>query len=307
MKKVLILYYGGDGFNKESHRKNYELLYEMGMEQGIKFYRSSIAYFSKNKFKIAFTFENGTWLKTRNIKPDIIIDKCANDKGNVLSIKKEIANKIVIVNDIYFNLMLGNKFLTYVLFSKYVPKSFLAYNRKDLMDKAQFINSDKIVIKPDNSFGGQGVFILDKIAFKKINDKKIKYPIVVQEFIDSRSGLKKLAKGVHDLRIIFVNHKPIISYIREPVGNSLIANVSRGGTRRIIDLGSVPKKSMDKCRQMVNKLRIFKNVIYSIDFIFDKKGNPYVLEINSPPSFHIEDEKLLKLYYKEIIKLLNNI
>ncbi len=306
MKKVLILYSGNNKFLKESHRKNYETLYEMGRKKDIKFYRSNIDSYYNNNFKTTFTFENKNWCKKNNIKPDVIIDKCTN-KGNAMLIKKEIAKNFLMVNDIYFNFMFGSKFLTYVLFSEHMPKSFLAYNRKDLINKFKFINSDKIVIKPDNSFGGQGVFIVNKRVFKKITDKKMEYPLVVQEFIDSRCGLKQLAKGAHDLRIIYVNHKPIISYLREPVGNSLIANVSRGGTRKIIDLGLVPQKSMNKCKQIANKLKVFKNVIYSIDFIFDKKGKPYVLEINSPPSFHIEDEKWLKLYYKEIIKLLNNV
>lgn len=305
MKKVLILYRGNNKSKKEDRKKNYELLYKMGAEKGIKFYRGNIRYYQNGKFKIVQSFENNLWIEKTNIKPDIIIDKCvysSTEKEN--NIKKEISKKIILINNIYFNRIFSSKFITYFIFSDYMPLTFIAYNRKDLISKIDKIKSEKIVIKPDDGLGGKGVFVMDKNEVKKTTIAKIKFPTIIQEFINSSKGIKGIVKSTHDFRVIFINHKPILSYVREPVGKSLIANVSLGGKRRTIDLKRIPKKLEKKYKTIADKLKVFKNVIYSIDFIFDEKQDPFVMEINSPPSFHLEDKKNLTVFYKKIIKFL---
>ncbi|MCK5475719.1 MAG: ATP-grasp domain-containing protein [Candidatus Pacebacteria bacterium] len=304
MKKVLILYSDSDIIKDSSKRKNYELLYEMGAQKGIKFYRAHIKYSSGGIFKKAFTYKNKKWIEENNIYPDIVFDLCVYSGSKYNKEKKQIAESITMVNDLFFNYIFVSKFLTYTMLSDFMPKTFLAYNKKDLITKIDLIKSKKIVLKPDVGFGGKDVIVIEKKEIKNIlNKNKINcYPIVIQEFIDSSSGIKKIAKSFHDLRIIFIGHKPIIIYLREPIGKSLISNVSLGGKRTMIDLDMIPVKLQKKIDLILNKLKIFENVIYSIDFIFDKDQNPYVLEINSPPSLHLEDKKYLKIYYKEIIK-----
>ncbi|MDP2762898.1 MAG: ATP-grasp domain-containing protein [Enterobacteriaceae bacterium] len=305
MRKVLILYRGNNKAKKEDRKRNYELLYKMGAEKGIKFYRGNIKHYQNGKFKIVQSFENNLWIKKINIKPDIIIDKCvysSTEKEN--NIKKEISKKNILINDIYFNRIFSSKFITYSIFSDYMPLTFIAYNRKDLINKIDEIKSEKVVIKPDDGLGGRGVFIIDKNEVKKMTITKIKFPTIVQEFINSSKGIKGIVKGVHDLRIIFINHKPVLLYTREPVGKSLVANVSLGGKRNVVDLKRIPKKLEKKYKTILNRLKVFKNVIYSIDFIFNEKQDPFVMEINSPPSFHLEDKKNLTIFYKKIIKFL---
>jgi glutathione synthase/RimK-type ligase-like ATP-grasp enzyme len=309
MKKVLILYNGDSSvIKKEEHRKNYELLYRMGYEKGIKFYRGNIKHYQEGKFKVAQSFENNTWVKQVGIKPEIIIDKCVYTSSEKEKKRKnEMSRQAILINDIYFNKIFGSKFVTYTLFNDYMPLTFIAYNKKDLISKMYDMGSEKVVVKPDSGLGGRGVFVLDKNEIKRMTIKKIEFPIIVQKFIDSSSGVKGLVKGIHDFRVIFINHKPILSYTREPVGKSFVANVSLGGKRKVVDLKRIPKKVKEKYKIITDKLRIFKNVIYSIDFMLNEKQDPFVIEINSPPSFHIEDRKWLIIYYNEIIKFLNSI
>ena len=307
MKKVLIAYGGsGDGkIKKEDYRKNYELLYGMGAEKGIKFYRGNINNYQGGKFETAQSFENNLWLQKTNIKPDIVIDKyvySATEKEN--TIKKEISKKSIIINSLYFNKIFNSKFITYSIFSDYMPLTFIAYNKKSLISKIDKIKSKKVVIKPDSGFGGKGVFIADKDKAKKITTARIEFPVIVQEFIDSSKGIKGIVNNTHDLRVIFINHHPVMSYIREPVKNSLISNVSLGGKRRFLDLSLVPEKIKDEFNNIVNRMKIFENTIYSVDFVVDKNKKPYILEINSPPSFHLEDKKKLMIFYENIIKFL---
>lgn len=309
MKKVLILYSGDDKIKKEEHKKNYELLYEMGTEKGIKFYRGNIKNYYKDKFKIVETFKSGKWIKEYNIKVDVVIDKCVYIEDREIENKNNISKNSLIINNIYFNNLFGSKFLTYLVLGNCMPKTFLAFNKKDLIRKIGFIRSDKIVIKPDKGIQGRGVFIINKNKkeIKQVLKKRMEYPVVVQEFIDSRSGFKGIAKGIHDFRIMFIDHKPVLTYIREPVGKSLVANVSLGGKRTVVDLKRIPKKLERKYKRVLNKLKMFENAIYSIDFIFNEKQKPFVVEINSSPSFHLEDKKHLQNFYKKIIKLLINI
>lgn len=308
MKKVLILYRGKDKIDNINHRNNYELLHKMGMEKGIRFYRGNVKDYQKDKFRVVQSFENGQWTRKTNIKPDIVIDKCvysATEKEN--NIKKEISKKAVLINDIYFNRMFKSKFITYSILSDYMPLTFIAHNKEDLANRIDKIRSKKVVIKPDDGLGGRGVFVMKKSEVKKMNTTKIKFPTIVQEFIDSSHGIRGIVKGTHDLRVIFINHHPTISYIREPAGNSLVSNVSLGGKREILDLSLVPKRIKNELKAIVNKMKLFENTIYSIDFIVDKNNNPYILEINSPPSFHVEDRKSIKILYNDIIKFLTEV
>jgi len=70
---------------------------------------------------------------------------------------------------------------------------------------------------------------------------------IVQQFVDSGSGIEKLnIEGVHDLRVVVVDGKPVLSYIRQPE-SGYIANVAQGGTMEFVKLKMCPKKSNEDC------------------------------------------------------------
>ena len=299
MKKVLIL------FEKKKRaylcdnlkiKKNFEELFEIGKKRGIRYYRASISRYSNGAFSEAWTNKNKKWIKEKNVKPDIIFDRSPHLLCESKT-KEKMASKFVFANDPVFYQFGKSKFLTYLVFKNFMPKTRIAYSFNELKNNLKYIKTDKIVIKPDVGAGGEGVEIINR---REINKIKInKYPVVVQEFVDSSKGIKGLVDGIHDLRIIFLNQKPILSYIRQPK-SGYISNVSLGGIRRIIPLSKIPDNLILALDEIVDKLKCFNNIFYSVDFFFDKNQKFYIIEINPSPSINLEDDDARCRYYKKL-------
>ena len=299
MKKVLIL------FEKKKRaylcdnlkiKKNFEELFEIGKKRGIRYYRASISRYSNGAFSEAWTNKNKKWIKEKNVKPDIIFDRSPHLLCESKT-KEKMASKFVFANDPVFYQFGKSKFLTYLVFKNFMPKTRIAYSFNELKNNLKYIKTDKIVIKPDVGAGGEGVEIINR---REINKIKInKYPVVVQEFVDSSNGIKGLVDGIHDLRIIFLNQKPILSYIRQPK-SGYISNVSLGGIRRIIPLSKIPDNLILALDEIVDKLKCFNNIFYSVDFFFDKNQKFYIIEINPSPSINLEDDDARCRYYKKL-------
>ena len=300
MRKVLILF---EKKNKKylcdnaEMKKNLEELFEVGKEKGIEFYRASISrYSSKGFFDEVWVYKNKKWQKEKNIKPDIIFDRSPYIY-NEIEIKEKMASKFIFANDLIFHQLGDSKFLTYLIFKNLMPKTRIAYSFNELKNNLKYIKTNKIVIKPDVGASGKGIEIINRNKIDKI--KINKYPVVIQEFIDSSFGIKNLAEGVHDLRIIFLNQKPILSYTRRPK-SGYISNVSLGGIREIISLSKIPNNLRSALKGIVNKLKCFNNIFYSVDFFFDKNQNFYIIEINPSPSINLEDNNARHKYYEKL-------
>jgi len=300
MRKVLIL------FGKKNKKylcdnaemkKSLEELFEAGRKKGVKFYRASISrYLFVGIFDEAWVYKNKKWQKEKNIKPDVIFDRSPFIYSEI-EIKESMASKFIFANDPIFHQLGDSKFLTYLVFKNLMPKTRIAYSFNELKNNLKYIKTSKIVIKPDVGASGRGIEIINKIKINKI--KINKYPVVIQEFVDSSFGIKNLVEGVHDLRIIFLNQKPILSYIRQPK-SGYISNVSLGGIRKIIPLSKIPDNLISALDEIVGKLKCFNNIFYSIDFFFDKNQKFYIIEINPSPSINLEDDNVRCKYYKKL-------
>ncbi len=299
MKKVLILFekkrksYLCDNLNI---KRNLEELFEIGEKRGIRYYRASISRYSNGAFSEAWTYKNKKWTKEENIKPDIIFDRSPYLSGENKT-KEEMASKFVFANDPIFYQFGKSKFLTYLVFKDLMPKTRIAYSFNELKDNLKYIKTNKIVVKPDVGAGGKGIEIINGNEVNKI--KINQYPVVVQEFIDNSCGIKNLVKGVHDLRIMFFKQKPFLSYVRQPK-SGYISNVSLGGTREVVPLSKIPNNLRLALKRIVNKLKCFNNIFYSVDFFFDKNQRFYIIEINPSPSINLEDNRARCKYYKKL-------
>ena len=163
-----------------------------------------------------------------------------------------------------------------------VGKWDLAHNKKEIVKKINnFLNKNKsVVIKPSVSRGGRNVFIINKkktkilfnpndreielsyADFKNrfINDLKNFYPIIVME---------KLYGPTYDLDMLCKNGNLINGITRRrlvssmPNEGNLITN-----NKKILNIGK-------------EIARVFNlNWLYDCDFMFDRKKNPVVIEIN---------------------------
>lgn len=310
MKKVLILFgksaWGGDSpFSSKNSQASYECFYSLAEKRGIQLYRASISWYDYDDqvFRYAWTFKSATgWEKAYDIVPDLIYDKTRS--GLEAYFKKElIAQRCRFINSLRFTQMLDDKLITSMIFHKWSKKSWIVNNPEKLRKILPKIKSKKLVIKPISESGGKDIKILPKEeALEKIifsND------YIVQEFIDSSSGVPGVSESVHDLRLVFVNDKISYAYIREPAEGNYLANISQGGSLSIVPTSSIPKSLNPIIRCVNNVFETFNPRIYSVDFMFDENKRPWIVELNSMPGlFYTPEEELYMIgLYEELISV----
>lgn len=287
-------------FTNKDYQYSYEYFYDLCQKNEIQMYRASYEWYDykKHLFKHAWVFEGkgGNWKKVDNIKPDLIYDK-TKARMEVYYKKELIREKYPFINNLAFTQLIDDKFTTSMLFAKWCKKNWIIENKDDLKKFLPKIKTFLAVLKPSIESGGKGIQIMDKkdILKKSIIDR----PYLLQEFIDSSGGVPGVSHGIHDLRLVFVNDKIIYSYIREPQEGSYLANLSQGGHLIIVPKNKLPK-SLNPIIKHANELfKTFEPRVFSIDFMFDEKDRPWVVELNSMPGlFFTPEEKpyMLKMY-----------
>ncbi len=311
MKKVMILFGRSNWatarpFENKDYQYSYEYFYLICQKKGIQMYRASYQWYDyrKNIFKHAWIFEgkNARWKRVHNVKPDLIYDK-TKARLEVYYKKELIGKYYIFINDLEFTQLIDNKFTTSLLFEKWSKKSWLVNDKEDLRKILPKIKTSKVVLKPLLESGGRDIQILSKKeAFKKAILDKV---YLVQDFIDSSSGVPGVRSTIHDFRVVFVNDKIIYAYIREPKKGSLLANLAQGGSLKIVPLKKLPKSVLPIIKYANKIFEAFVPRVFCIDFMFDKKGRPWIVELNSMPGLFFtpaEKTSMMKMY-KDLLKI----
>ncbi len=317
MKNLVVIYFEDDWKNKvplknsPKTREAFEDWHERGIKNNVAIYRASIKWYDpkRNIFTKTWAYRDKKWIKvTTPVKPDLIFDKLSGKKDyEMFDLKMNISQKVKIFNHPLFRTMLDNKLAQYLYLGEFMPKSFLATNQTELQQVFPKISSKKVVIKPLYGSGGFGIIIDEK---EKIDFKKIQFPVFVQEFIKSEKGIPGLSKEneVSDLRMIFINHKLIYALSRIAKKGSLFTNFHQGATAVLIPEKSIPKSAKEVAKKIGNKLSIYPEANYSLDFIFTNAGKPLLVEMNTTPGFDllniVGDEKTKNKHFEEFIKVL---
>lgn len=311
MKKVLILYgksnwKNSKPFENKRYQYSYEYFYKLCLKSGIQMYRASYQWYNykKNIFEHAWVFGGKVkkWKKINNIKPDIVYDK-TKARMEVYYKKELIRKAYPFINDLQFTQIIDDKFFTSLLFARWSKKSYLVDSVSDLKRLLPKIKTPLFVLKPLMESGGKDVHILSKKS--SLGNLSINQRFIVQEFIDSSKGVPGISKGMHDLRLVFVNHKLIYSYIREPKNGSYLANIAQGGSLTIVPKNKLPT-SIRPIISHANKIfETFTPRIYSIDFMFDQHKRPWVVELNSMPGlyFSYEEKPYMIEMYNELLQV----
>ena len=309
MKRVLILF-GKSNWKKAKPFKNkdyqysYEYFYDLCKESGIQMYRASYEWYDYKKhiFKHAWIYESsgGNWKKVNNVKPDLVYDK-TKARMEVYYKKELIKEAYPFINDLNFTKLIDDKLNTSLIFDKWSKKSWLIDKKEDLKFIVPYIKSRKIVLKPLSESGGKDIIIINKSNLSQI--KKIEKPYIAQEFIDSSRGVPGVSQNMHDLRLVFVNDKLIYSYIREPKRGSFLANLAQGGSLTIVPKNKLPKSLRPIIKYANEVFATFNPRIYSIDFMFDEKKKPWIVELNSMPGlfFTPAEKPYMLAMYKELL------
>jgi glutathione synthase/RimK-type ligase-like ATP-grasp enzyme len=315
-KKIIVVYTGDDW--KETipisgleTRKSFEDFHNRGIKKGIEIFRASIDWYDtkNNKFIKSWAYRNGKWLKVKKpVKPDLIFDKIAGKYDfQLFDWKMEISKKVKFFNHPLFRVIFDNKFTQYIYLKEFMAKSFLVTNKKELLTASKEIKSSKIVVKPLYGSGGSGIIINEK---NKAVHSKIKYPVLVQEFVKSDKGIPGFSKRkeVSDLRMIFINRKLIYALSRVAKKGSLFTNFHKGATAILVKDKFIPLSAKKTANQIIKKLSIFPEANYSLDFIFKNSGKPVLVEMNTTPGFDllhiVGTEAIKKKHFEEFMKVL---
>ncbi len=316
-KIVVVIYYGDDWKKKVPLQKSpmtraaFEDWYERSRKKDVEIYRASIEWFDLSRFvfKKVWTFRNGKWIKiTEHVKPDLIFDKIAGKYDYALfALKQKISEKIKIFNPPLFRTLLDNKLSHYITFKEFMPQSFLAYSKNELTQALQKIRSKSVVVKPLYGSGGFGIFIGKK---SKINYRNVAYPAFIQEFISSRRGVPGFTKkgALADLRLVYMNHELIYALSRVAKKGSFFTNFHQGARPMLVPKKFIPRSALQIAKKIIDKLKIFPEANYSIDFLFTKSGKPVLMEINTTPGFDlllmVGTEKIKEKNLEELTKVI---
>ena len=105
-----------------------------------------------------------------------------------------------------------------------------------------------------------------------------------------------------------MNHKLIYALSRIAQNGSLFTNFHQGATAVLVSDKFISKKLKEISQKIVDKLSIFPEANYSLDFMFDDSGKPILVEMNTTPGFDllniVGDEKIKDKNFKEFIKII---
>lgn len=306
-QKNIIVTYSGDDWHKPQPtlgiltRKSFEYWHTEGLKRGVSIYRASFHWYDQEKhhFTKAWCFRDGTWKKVMGpIIPDMVHDRTAGKNDYALhSAKLAMAAHTKVFNHPNFRVLLDNKLSQYLLLGEFMPKSFVAHSKQELKKNIKNIKGLHVVLKPLYGSGGSGIIIGEREAALR---KKITYPVLVQEFIDGSNGIPGLQqKTLADLRIVFINHKPLYALTRVAKKGSFFTNFYKGAQEEMVPLHKIPASARTAVKKICKKLSAFSECQYSLDFIFTKNNKPVLIEMNTNPGTwpipHIEKKVLLTI------------
>lgn len=296
---VVFLYVDKDRMNKLSD------FFDYAERKGVCCFIARLSSFDRTalNFSEANHLVDGRWVTASTIVPDIVFDKTSGTIGaDAAVIRKAISDAFPFINRLDFNELCTDKWETCVRFSSISPKSVLISTDADL-GLLKNIPSDLIVTKPLRGFGGAGIRIMDKSAFRFKNE-----PVLVQEFIETANGIRGITDQRHDLRILMRNDKPFHSILRTPRDGSFLANYSLGGDIRVIPITALPEKAILMVKRISANLSGFFPALYSIDVMFDESGRLFLTELNSKPGLSLAPQEIgfREPYYDSIIGFLKS-
>jgi len=235
----------------------------------------------------------------KNVGVDFIFDRCLSpNKKHYLfmkNLREKIKHSVKVLNNSFVEDVCNDKYLTYLFLKRHVPTTVLS------LKKIGEIKSDTVVVKPRFGAGGRGVYIQGKDSVKIL-----KRDFLLQEFVDTSSGVKGLVKGTHDLRLVILSGKILDFYIRMP-RKGLISNISLGG--RFVKVDRIPASAKRMGRCVDKKLRKFYPRFYSVDLLFDKYQRSWICELNAHPGLDVYHEvgEGIEKYEKICEEIINSI
>jgi glutathione synthase/RimK-type ligase-like ATP-grasp enzyme len=257
-------------------------------------------YLGNHTFKNFYRFTPITLEKVdQPIKADLIFMKADSIVGSHTMPTHKVINHPELA------VTLQDKWLTYQQFSQYMTPTFTIDNNnwKEVVEK---ISTSRIVLKPRNSYGGKGIFIIEKETLN-FPELTITSPYIAQNFVDTSSGIPDVAPGKHDLRVFVssVESRPTLSFVRMPQGDGVIANLAFGSLLEIVPGENIPAAALKIVDTVEKEFAQYGPRFYCIDFLFEH-GTPYIGEINSQPALPLKEihgADFFERYHRVLLKV----
>lgn len=275
-------------FRKDIFREAYTTFAEIAESNGVKLYRASTDWYDKatGSFRQAWHWDGTDWALASSIVPDVIYDKSAtNDETR--GVKQTLAKYFPLVNQLEFSAHAGSKLEVSRAFKEYTKPYHLVSSQAELAAVLEELPGDMVVAKPERGNSGEGVLIMKKSELSGM----ITFPALIQEFVDSSAGIPGIMTGLHDLRVIFSNEDFIYAYYRTPKTGSYLANLAQGGTQTMVSEAAIPATIWPLVKAVQKYYAKFPQKIYTIDFIFDESGRPWIVELNTMPGLYPDESE----------------
>lgn len=149
-----------------------------------------------------------------------------------------------------------------------IPVTHVSKSKEYLIKTIEESNSDKMILKPLNGFGGSGVILIEKSAMGNINsllDFYLKNAIGGSDYVILQEYIEGAEKG--DVRVVLLNGEPIGAMRRVPGENDHRSNISAGGSMARHVLSGNEKKL---CKKIGPRLVSDGLFFVGIDLISEK-------------------------------------
>lgn len=193
----------------------------------------------------------------------------------------------VLLNDPAMDTACTDKFETYRLFPSLCPVTERVDSTDDLPAALERIPGERIVLKPLDGEEGKGVFVVRR---SEVTTTIPSYPYLLQEFLDLSDGIPGLVESTHDLRVTVINGEIILSFIRTPPPDSLLANVAQGGTKIEVPLEKIPADARAIVSHVDAAFSVYPRRVYSVDMGRTRSGSWKIIEINGKPGCTCREE-----------------
>ncbi|MBW3001874.1 hypothetical protein KY338_01785 [Candidatus Woesearchaeota archaeon] len=321
MKEITILSTeikpaGGMPFSSVENNDSFAHLCQIGEANGIYIVVTGFESYESGVVSDAWVYETHGWNRTGRRPVEFIWDRCniSNKQRQKLNENKDIP----VFN--HFSLMAlcrDKKANSDLSPESVIPTETVNGSIDEIVDKIEKIRKMslhpdldpcKIVLKPRFEYSGRGILGIKDENYEKLKGIENR-DYVIQPFLETSTGIRELGiEGRHDLRIIVLNGRPLLSYARLARQGHFISGVRYGAKVKYVKIADIGSQFMDVVCSIDGKLNIFNPRMYSVD-LGKGKERTWIFELNGFPSVVWEpddtrDIQNTKKMHERIIKTL---
>ena len=227
------------------------------------------------------------------IKPDLILDKGHIDFNDGF---------LNFFNNHDFARLGRSKYTQSIIAKDFVPRTQLVCSKKDYKKVLDNIKTEQIVVKPLDKNGGEGVTLYNRDNL----NKNQAFPVIAQEFIETKGGIEGMIEGRHDIRLYIVGGKIVMCSIRQPAKGNWLSNTHQGGTIHFYNQSQINPELLKFAKPIIKKFNKLGGKFYSVDFMHGNNGWCMVEMIDRPgmPAYYQDTNGAIRNFYEKMANMI---